>query len=303
MNLDANSLIVFCHVAQAGSLSKAARLLNLSRSALSHRIKAIEARLGCQLLMRTTRRIGLTEAGYRLAAHADRMADILRDANLLAHGLNEDATGLVRISAPLALGSVWLTPLLMSYMQANPRVRVDVRFSEQAGDIADDAVDLAIRQASSPPGHVRAQKLFGISWCLCASPDLAQRYAGELADGNLQAVPLAGFSRQRHDELPRIMRGGRLLTGLSEPSLLSDDLDVVRAAVRRSLCIAVMPDYFVREDIVAGRLIDLDVDVQIDGGDGDQVYALHLPGKLLPARVRNLLAFLTQESARQYAHC
>lgn len=298
MNLDANSLIIFCHVAKAGSLSKAAKALSLSRSALSHRIKAIEARLGCQLLMRTTRRVGLTEAGYRLAAHADRMADILKDANMLAHGLNEDTAGLVRISAPLALGSVWLKPLLMSYMQANPRVQVDLRFSEQAVDITNDPFDLAIRVASQLPDNVVAKKLFGIAWQLCASPDLADRYAAELAEGDLQAIPLAGFARGRHFVQPSISHAGKALQCPAEPALLSNDLDVVRESVRRSLCMAVMPDYFVSEDIAAGRLVHLYRAANIDVGYGDHVYALHLPGRLLPARVRSLIAFLAQESVK-----
>jgi len=297
MNLDANSLIIFCHVAKAGSLSKAAKALSLSRSALSHRIKAIETRLGCQLLMRTTRKVGLTEAGYRLAAHADRMADILKDANMLAHGLNEDTSGLVRISAPLALGAVWLKPLLMSYMQANPRVQVDLRFSEQAVDITSDPVDLAIRVASQLPENVVARKLFGISWKLCASPDLAGRYATELAVGDLQAIPLAGFARSRQFVQPLIQHAGKKLQCPTEPVLLSNDLDVVRESVRRSLCMAVMPDYFVSEDIAAGRLVDLYPDTRVDVGFGEQVYALHLPGRLLPARVRSLITFLAQESA------
>src|SRR5450830_762603 len=278
MNLDANSLIIFCHVAKAGSLSKAAKALSLSRSALSHRIKAIETRLGCQLLMRTTRKVGLTEAGYRLAAHADRMADILKDANMLAHG------------------AVWLKPLLMSYMQANPRVQVDLRFSEQAVDITSDPVDLAIRVASQLPENVVARKLFGISWKLCASPDLAGRYAAELAAGDLQAIPLAGFARGRQFVQPLIQYAGKKLQCPTEPVLLSNDLDVVRESVRRSLCMAVMPDYFVSEDIAAGRLVDLYPDTRVDVGFGEQVYALHLPGRLLPARVRSLITFLAQES-------
>lgn len=296
MNLDANSLIIFCHVAKAGSLSKAAKALSLSRSALSHRIKAIETRLGCQLLMRTTRKVGLTEAGYRLAAHADRMADILKDANMLAHGLNEDTSGLVRISAPLALGAVWLKPLLMSYMQANPRVQVDLRFSEQVVDITSDPVDLAIRVASQLPENVVAKKLFGISWKLCASPDLAGRYAAELATGDLKGIPLAGFARGRQFVQPSILYEGKALQCAEEPVLLSNDLDVVRESTRRSLCMAVMPDYFVTEDIAAGRLVHLYPAAKVDVGFGEQVYALHLPGRLLPARVRSLISFLAQES-------
>jgi DNA-binding transcriptional LysR family regulator len=197
-NLDANSLIIFHHVASSGSLTKAAEALGLSRSALSHRIKAIEARLGCQLLIRTTRSVSLTDAGYRLAAYAGRIADTLGEANLLANGLNQDSAGLLRISAPSGLGTVWLRPLIMAYMEANPLVSVDLRLNEFAVDITRDPFDLAIRVTSQPPENVVAKKLFGISWWLCASPELAARFAGELAEPDLAAIPVAGFARASH---------------------------------------------------------------------------------------------------------
>jgi len=181
-----------------------------------------------------------------------------------------------------------------------------VRFIEQAANVGGDPVDLAIGVASALPDEAAAHRLFAISWRLCASPGLVRRHAGDLADGSLQAVPLAVFSRHRPFRLPRITRGGRLLAGLSEPVLLSDDIGVVREAVLQSLCVAVMPDYFVREDIAAGRLIDVYADAHIDAGDtedGDHVYAVHLQGKGLPAHVASLIDFLTQESARQHRHC
>ncbi|MFC5472497.1 LysR family transcriptional regulator [Paraherbaspirillum soli] len=291
-NLDANSLIIFYHVASARSLSKAADALGLSRSALSHRIKAIEAKLGCQLLIRTTRSVGLTDAGYRLAGYASRIAETLTEANLLANGLNEDTSGTVRISAPPGLGAVWLRPLVMSYMQANPRVSIDLRFSAQAVDITKDPFDVAIRVTSRPPDNVVAKKLFSVSWWLCASPELVSRFADALAIPDISHIPIAGFSKANQFQLIEISRDRKKLEINPTPVLITNDLEAVKDAVMRSLAIAVLPDYFVRDDIIGGRLIRLLPEWKVDPHYGENAFALHLPGRMMPLRVKRLIDFL-----------
>lgn len=295
-HLDANSLIVFYHVASTGSLTKAAQTLDLSRSALSHRIKAIEARLGCQLLIRTTRSVSLTDAGYRLAAYANRIADTLGEANLLANGLNQDTAGLVRISAPSGLGSVWLRPLIMAYMQANPLVSIDLRLSERGVDMTKDPFDLAIRVTSQPPENVVAKKLFGVSWWLCASPELASRFADALAVPDLSQIPIAGFARASQLHELAITRGREKLLAMRSPVLISNELEVVREAVIQSLGMAALPDYYVTQDVLAGRLLRLLPDWQVNPGFGNQAYALYLPGRMTPLRVKRLIDFLGRQN-------
>lgn len=295
-NLDANSLVVFHLVAQAGSLTKAAIALGLSRSALSHRIKTMEARLDCQLLLRTTRNVGLTEAGFRLAQYAGRIANTLTEANLLANGLNEDTSGPIRISAPPGLGGVWLKPRVMSYMHANPRVIVDLRLSAQTVDLAKDPFDLAIRVTSNPPEQVVARKLFAISWWLCASPQWVSRFSEALADEDLAHIPIGGFSRGDQFRSPEITLGRKSLTTMRSPVLVSNDLDVIKDAVLQSLCMAVLPDYCVKPEITAGRLMRLLPNWIIDARQGEQAYALHLPGRMTPRRVKRLVEFLRVRS-------
>lgn len=301
-NMDANALIVFHHVARTASLSKAAEELGLSRSALSHRIKAIELRLGCPLLVRTTRSLTLTEAGHRLAEYAASMAHTLQQANFLGQGLNRDAAGLLRISAPPGLGAMWLKPLIMAYMQANPGVQVDLRLSEQSVDMLRDAADLAIRVTARPPDNVVAKKLFAVSWHLCATPQLLARLPqvltprdGELSAVQLAALPLAGFSRLPRFRPPQLTRGAEQIVLQQEPVLVSNDLALVRDAVMASLGMAVLPDYCVRQDLAAGRLLCLLPDWQVAATNGDIAYALHLPGRLVPLRIRRLIDFLAAQ--------
>lgn len=294
-NLDANALIVFHHVARTASLSKAAQELGLSRSALSHRIKAIELQLGCPLLVRTTRSVTLTEAGHRLAGHAAHMAQTLQQANLLGQGLNQDAGGLLRISAPPGLGAMWLKPLIMNYMRSNPRINVDLRLSEQSVDMLRDAADLAIRVTSRPPDNVVAKKLFAVSWHLCVAPQLLARLPQQPDAAGLAHLPLAGFSRLQRFRAPQLSRGAEQIQLLQEPVLVSNDLGLVKETVVAGLGMAVLPDYCIRQELAAGQLLRLLPDWTADAANGDIAYALHLPGRMVPLRIRRLLEFLSSQ--------
>lgn len=293
-DLDANALIVFHHIVKAGSLSRAAQDLNLSRSALSHRIKTMETQLGCALLVRSTRSIGLTEAGYRLAEHAERMAGALKEASLLAKGLNDDTAGTIRISAPAGLAQVWLQPLVLSYMQANPRVTVELNLNEQRANLMTDPIDLAIRVTASPPENLVAKKLFDVSWSLCASAGFAHQHARAIDMDELACLPLAAFGRQGTFKPIDIDRGTNRIAMLDKAGLISNDLGVVREAVRRGLAMAALPDYFIRGDMASGRLTRLLPECVVNTGLGKQAFTLHLPAKMLPRRVKRLLEYLHQ---------
>lgn len=291
-DLDANSLIVFHHIVKAGSLTRAADELDVTRSALSHRIKAIEARIGCPLLVRSTRDLSLTDAGYRLLGYAERLAGTLSEANLLANGLNQDTAGQIRIAAPPGLGQVWLRPLLLAYMQANPRVTVQLSLSERPVNLIKDRIDLAIRVTSRLPDEVVASKLFDVAWALCASPAFLSRHAAALASGDVGALPVAAYSRSDTLAPIHLSRDGDRLFSIVAANIVTNDLSTVAEAARRSICVAAIPEYYIKGDIAAGRLARLFADCAIDANVGEQAYTLHLPGKMLPRRVRRLLDFL-----------
>jgi len=138
--------------------------------------------------------------------------------------------------------------------------------------------------------------MFDVGWWLCASPELAARFADDLATPDIGAIPIAGFARasQLHDIV--LTRGGKTLHAMRSPVLVSNELEVVRDAVTRSLGMAVLPDYFARQDVLAGRLLRLLPDWQVNAGFGDHVYALHLPGRMTPLRVKRLIEFLGRRS-------
>src|SRR5579863_8599760 len=136
---------VFLSVAQHRSFRKAAAELGVTPSAVSQTVRVLEARIGAALFMRTTRSVGLTEAGERFLSRAKPAFEELVAAGEVARGLGQRPTGLLRLSVPRAVVPILLEPLIASFCQAYPEVEVEIAVSEQLVDLAAQGFDAGIR--------------------------------------------------------------------------------------------------------------------------------------------------------------
>src|SRR6266436_4715176 len=135
----------FLSVAQHRSFRKAAAELGVTPSAISQTVRALEARVGAALFIRTTRSVGLTEAGQRFLERAKPAFEELVAAGAVAHDLGQRPTGLLRLSAPRAVVPILLEPLIASFCKAYPEVEVEIAASEELIDLAAEGFDAGIR--------------------------------------------------------------------------------------------------------------------------------------------------------------
>ena len=135
----------FLSVAQRRSFRRAAAELGVTPSAISQAVRALETRVGAALFIRTTRSVGLTEAGERFLARAKPAFEELVAASEVARNLGERPTGLLRLSVPRAVVPILLEPLVASFCQAYPEVEVEIATSEELVDIAAEGFDAGIR--------------------------------------------------------------------------------------------------------------------------------------------------------------
>ena len=135
----------FLSVAQHRSFRKAAAELGVTPSAISQAIRALEARVGAALFIRTTRSVGLTEAGERFLSRAKPAFEELVAASEVARDLGQRPTGLLRLTVPRAVVPILLEPLIASFCQAFPEVEVEIAASEELVDIAAGGFDAGIR--------------------------------------------------------------------------------------------------------------------------------------------------------------
>src|SRR5258705_12395745 len=135
----------FLGVALHRSFRKAAAELAVTPSAISQAVRALEARIGAALFMRTTRSVGLTEAGERFLSRAKPAFEELIAASAAARNLGQRPAGLLRLTVPRAVVPVLLEPLIASFCQAYPEVEVEIAASEELVDIAAGGFDAGIR--------------------------------------------------------------------------------------------------------------------------------------------------------------
>ena len=135
----------FLSVAQHRSFRRAAGELGVTPSAISQAVRALEARIGAVLFIRTTRSVGLTEAGERFLSRAKPAFEELVAASAAARDLGQRPAGLLRLSVPRAVVPILLEPLIASFCEAYPDIQVEIAASEELVDLAAEGFDAGIR--------------------------------------------------------------------------------------------------------------------------------------------------------------
>ncbi|GAA4340093.1 LysR family transcriptional regulator [Variovorax defluvii] len=247
---------LFVHVAELGSLSRAAEATGLSNAAASRRLAALEARLGAQLVQRNTRRLALTETGEQYHARCRAILADLREADSAVNASAAEPMGTLRVSASLSFAVQHIAPLLRAYTERYPQVTVHVEAANRYLDLIDNNIDVAIRTREyENDSGITIRGLAETRRILAASPGYldrrgAPRTVDELAGHDLLIYTYAN----NPDELS--FRRGEERRALKVKGLLeSNDGQVLRAAALDGLGILVQPKYILYDDIVAGRLV------------------------------------------------
>jgi DNA-binding transcriptional LysR family regulator len=292
INLD--DLRFVAALSQTGSLSAAARALDVTPPALSMRLKKLEASLGAALVVRSSRRLRFTSEGERLVEEAKA---VLGRIDALSDTLRQDGfSGSLRVVAPFGFGRVHIAPLLASFAAAHPQVRPTLDLSEspwsQAVD-ADVVIHIGAVRDSTWVGHVLARNA---RWVVAAPaylkargtpsrPEELQDHACLCVRENAEDVTLWRFR-------PNGRHGGRAETVRITPAMTSNNGEVVRDWALRGLGIALRSEWDVAPHVRAGTLKRLLPSYEIDGAD---VLAL------VPAR-RGISARVTRFVETMKAH-
>lgn len=165
----------FSVVMRCGSLSAAARELQVSPPAVSKRLAALEARLGVTLLNRTTRRLALTPEGETYLETARRILGEIESLERELQGARSEPSGLLRVNATLGFGRMHVAPAIASFARAHPKIEVQLQLSVNPPALTEDAFDVCVRFGEPPDARVIARMLAPNRRLLCASPAYLQR--------------------------------------------------------------------------------------------------------------------------------
>jgi len=240
--LDANALELFARIAQAGSFAQAARDLGLTRAAISRRIAAIENAVGLVLFARSTRSLGLTEAGRRLHARARAVRDAAESARLALRHTRDQLDGTIRISATAGFGRNVLAPLLARFQALHPAVRYELFFTDRRVDLLREGLDVAFRVTSKPPEAWVAQPV--LRFAIKAYRPAGSQPLASPQDLVNEPMLLLGQSEEPYAS-QWLHEDGRKDEVTLQASAWGSDLDALVALSRHGAGIVLSPDFCV----------------------------------------------------------
>lgn len=289
---DVLSLLVFARVVEAKSFTAGAASLGLSKSVASSRISQLEERIGTRLLLRTTRKLSLTADGLALYEQAARMARAADDAALLSAGTPAEPRGALRVNAPISFAELYLTEPIARYLEAHPRVRVELHLSDRFEDLVAERVDVAIRvSAKLKDSALVGRKLAEDRTVVCASPSYLQRRGTPEAPADLIHHDCLRYSLLDAADEWRFKSEGKPFSVPVSSRFEAGSGSVLRSAALNGMGLVVVPSFLVSADLAAGRLVQvLSAFSFIRLG----VSAVYAPARVVPSNVRTFVDHLVR---------
>jgi DNA-binding transcriptional LysR family regulator len=300
MTQDFNDTLMFVKVVEKGSFTAAALALGVPKATLSRKITELEQRLGTRLLKRTTRKLGLTEAGTLYYERSARIAQDLSEAESAVSQLNSAPRGWLRFTAPYSLGSDAITPLLPEFMARYPDVRLDMHLTNDKVDLVATDMDLAIRVGNLPDSTLSARKLATLQMHVYASPDYLARHGEPLQPADLEHHRALAFSQQRHNGryMWDLYDGERRVDVPVSPVLVANDPPSLFNALVSGVGLSLLPDSFGKVAVKQGRLRTL---LAPWTGPTRELNAVFPPGRMHTPKVRAFVDFLSEHLKLDYA--
>lgn len=282
----------FVQLVDAGTATKAAALKGVAVSAISRRMKDLEARLGVQLLQRTTRRMNLTAEGtvfYKrsvqlLADLAEAEAEITQQSSVLR--------GKLKVATPLSFGVAHLSPAIAAFMHAHPDIVVELDMSDRRVDLVEEGFDLAVRIGTLKDSSMMARKLADVRHVVCGAPSLFRQFGVPQQPADLEGWPGLCYGNLPNPPLWTFTdKDGASGSVLVSTRLQATNGDALRDAAVAGLGVLCEPSFIVHQAIERRLLQPILTDYRwYEMG----IYAVYPPTRHLSSRVRRFIDFLTE---------
>ena len=288
------AVLVFVRVVQHGSLSSAARKLDISPASASRQVSALEDQLGARLLNRTSRKLTLTEAGEKYFHHAERILQHFEEAQHSISQLQASPRGNLRVHSRVLVGQLFIVPAITDFLLQYPEIRIDLMLSNQVVDLVEQNIDVDIRIGKLSDSSLIARRMAFSDRIVCASPAYLSKHPAigkpqDLADHNCLTYRLTMGSVQWH-----FMDSQGCTTDVAVSGSLQTDFGpALREATLRGLGVSLMPDWSVRDDIRSGALVRLFAPYKVSFLEFDNgVYAVYQRSRHMSTKVKLLVDHL-----------
>ena len=252
--MDLNEIMVFIKVVQQGSFSQAAKQLAMPNSTVSSKVSSLEKRLGTTLITRTTRRLNITPAGlayFKKCLHG--LEEIKSGEDEIAANQGEPQ-GLLRITAPVELGTSILPQVIQSYIVKYPKVSVEVILTDRRVELLTEGIDLAIRAGELKDSTLIGKKLGYGTFFPFASPKYLKSHGEPSHPHELKSHQLLHFTPIGSESWKLVGPRGSL--NVAVPSkMIINDLTMIKSLALAGMGIALLPSFFCKAEQSSNRLL------------------------------------------------
>jgi DNA-binding transcriptional LysR family regulator len=255
-DINLNRLVVFAAVVEAGSLSGAAERLGMAKTMVSTHMQRLEAEVGATLIVRTTRRSNLTEAGRTLYEASSECLRVASEGLAAISTASGPLRGTVRVASPVDYGALVVAPALAALQRLHPELEVELVCGDGYADLVAERIDVAIRLGNLKDSSYRSARLGQYLRWLVASPEfLASRRLPKSPSG-IGELPFVALSTLRHPHTLSLKdASGRRVRVRCKRAFLANTANACRSAILAGAGFGLLTDFSIEEDLAAGRLV------------------------------------------------
>ena len=289
---------VFIAVAEEEGFAAAARRLNTSPPSVTRAIAAMEARIGTQLLARTTRSLHLTEAGQRYLDDCRRILAELEEAEDAAAGSYSIPCGHLTVTAPVLFGELYVAPVLGEYLERFALVNIHALLVDRVVNMSDEGVDVAVRIGHPHDSGQQAIKVGEVRRVVCASPAYLDQYGRPQHPAQLRDARLVTSSASQQAREWTFTEGGQPLTVAIEPRLVVTANNAAINLARLGWGVTRVLSYQVAAAVAAG---ELEIVLEDFEPAPLPIQVVFHPSGRVPAKVHTFVDFLSQRLGQDAA--
>ncbi len=271
-----------------GSLSAASRKLGMPLPTVSQKVSKLEAHLGTQLVVRTSRKLLLTDAGSRFVMAGRRLLEDLEEAERAAAGEYRTPLGDLLVTASIMFGKIYVTPVVLAFLATYPEVNVRVVLADHVIDLLENHVDVAVRIGRLPDSGLVATKIGSIHWVICASPAYLAAHGVPSKPDDLETHQCIGFEGLQTYRTWPFGSGPKATTTAIQPRFSANTADAVIEAAVAGVGIARLTSYQAAKAVREGQLVSL---LRQYAPEPLPVHLVHTGPPLLPLKMRAFLDF------------
>ncbi|WP_299018120.1 LysR family transcriptional regulator [uncultured Photobacterium sp.] len=287
-----DDFLIFYHLIEQGSFSKAADQVGLTKSVVSKRITRLETDLGVQLLYRTTRKLTLTEAGEIFYHHAREIYLSVQDAEDAISGLGESLSGTIKLTVPTISGELILPQAIAEFSEKYPDITIQMDLDNRFVDIVEEGYDLAIRTGVLPDSSFIARRLTDAHWVICGAPAYFSRHKIPASYKDLVNHNCLAYSYQETGATEWLFKGkSEPFTVKVAGNFSTNNASALRKAALFGQGLVYVPKVLVADDLQAGTLVEV---LQHQVAKCLGIYAIYPYTRHQPAKIKLFIEHLYQ---------